>query len=214
MKSEKSIIYKIATYIAMPFYAILIKTKSEGEHFIPTKGPIILVSNHISFLDPLAIGFLARRRKRQISFLAKGSLFKNPVLRWFFYQCHQIPVYRDSDRAADSLIEAENALANGACICFYPEATISSTEQLLPIKSGAIRLAQKTGVEIVVVGTYGAHRVWTKGSRFKFKFRTKHTMILSKAYKIDPKEDIESAKMVLAERMKVLADLAKQRQGK
>ena len=146
--------------------------------------------------------------------MAKDALFKNPILRWFFTQCHQIPVHRGTDKAADSLIDAEKALKKGACICFYPEATISNNEELLPIKSGAIRLAQKTGCEVVVIGTYGAHRIWTKGSGFRLKFRTKHTMIVSKGYKIDPDQNIETAKKELAAKMTELAQTAKKRQGK
>lgn len=214
MKSENSIIYKMAACIAMPIYSLLIKQSSEGEHFIPTSGPVILVSNHISFLDPLAIGFLAKRRKRQVSFLAKDSLFKNPVLRWFFTKCHQIPVYRGTDKAKDSLLAAADAIKEGACICFYPEATISSTTELLPLKSGALRLAQNSGVEIVVVGTYGAHRIWTKGSGLRLKFRTRHTIIVSKAYKVEPDKDLELAKTELAQKMTELVNIAKQRQGK
>ena len=213
MKSEKSLVYSITSFFALPIYSLLVNTKIEGEHFIVKDGPVIIVSNHISFIDPLALCYLLRRRKRQVTFLAKDSLFKNRLLGWFFRQCQQIPVSRETDNAKNSLIHANEALNIGKCVAIYPEGTISDTNNLLAIKSGALRLAQSSGAEIVVIGTYGANKIWTKGSRPNFKLRSKHAMIVSKGYKIDKDANIEEEKIKLANRMSSLALQARKKLG-
>ena len=184
MKNKKSIMYSICSYLILPIYKVLVKEIIEGEHFIPTQEPVIIISNHISFIDPLNMAYLLKRRKRQVSFLAKDSLFENLILRWFLNHCQQIPVSRDSDRS-----------------------------KLLPLKSGALRLAQKSGVEIIVIGTYGAHKIWTKGSRVKFRFRTKNSIVVSKGFKISKDQDIEQARKDLYIKMTDLVLKAKQKLG-
>ncbi|MBP9116251.1 MAG: 1-acyl-sn-glycerol-3-phosphate acyltransferase [Acidimicrobiia bacterium] len=213
MKNKKSIMYSICSYLILPIYKVLVKEIIEGEHFIPTQEPVIIISNHISFIDPLNMAYLLKRRKRQVSFLAKDSLFENLILRWFLNHCQQIPVSRDSDRSKDSLLLAEEALAKGKCVGIYPEATISDLTKLLPLKSGALRLAQKSGVEIIVIGTYGAHKIWTKGSRVKFRFRTKNSIVVSKGFKVSKDQDIEQARKDLYIKMTDLVLKAKQKLG-
>ena len=184
MKNKKSIMYSICSYLILPIYKVLVKEIIEGEHFIPTQEPVIIISNHISFIDPLNMAYLLKRRKRQVSFLAK-----------------------------DSLLLAEEALAKGKCVGIYPEATISDLTKLLPLKSGALRLAQKSGVEIIVIGTYGAHKIWTKGSRVKFRFRTKNSIVVSKGFKVSKDQDIEQARKDLYIKMTDLVLKAKQKLG-
>ena len=75
----------------------------EGAHRIPVRGPVILASNHTSYLDPFALGHLAELRHRRLRFLAKRELFDKrltgTILRW----AHQIPVARETADAAGSL---------------------------------------------------------------------------------------------------------------
>lgn len=213
MSKKPLLLYFVARSIILPFYVLLIKTKIEGEHFIPKKGPLILASNHISFIDPLALGYLGRRRKRQIHFLAKDSMFKNPILRWFFLSCGQIPVQRNTEKAADALIHAEQALRAGQVVGIYPESTMPDDLVQLPIKSGTIRLSQKTGAPIVVVGTWGAQETWRKGRKPKPRFRRPHMMVVLPPYVVDPAEELEQARTFLANRMLESTKTAKMKLG-
>lgn len=211
MTKKTSIVYVLAREFILPFYALFVKTRIEGEHFLKKVGPVVLVSNHISFIDPLALGYLGRRRKRQIHFLAKASMFENPILRWFFLKCGQIPVERNTERAQDSLIHAKEALLDGRVVGIYPESTISEDLELLPIKSGAVRLAIQTGAEIVVVGTWGAQDTWRKGKKPMPRFRRKHMMVVLPPYKVDQNTDVEIARDELANKMKQATSIAKEK---
>lgn len=202
MSRNHSIVYSLASWVALPFYSFFVKTVIEGEHFIPKDGPVVIASNHISFLDPLALGYLLRRRKRQIHFLAKEDLFKNPLLAKFFLACGQIPVARGAHNASEALVHAHRSLEKGHCVAIYPEGTMPNDLVQLPIKSGAIRLAQESGAPLVVVGSWGAHEIWRKGMRPRLRFRHKHVLVVQPPVQIDSDEDVESYKETLAEKMR------------
>ena len=118
----------------------------DGAHLIPVHGPVILASNHVSYLDPLALGYLADRRHRRVRFLAKRELFDKHVMGAVLRQAHQIPVARDTAEAAGSLDAAVAALAAGECVCVFPEGTISLDLEPMAGKTGTARLAAATAV--------------------------------------------------------------------
>jgi 1-acyl-sn-glycerol-3-phosphate acyltransferase len=194
--------YQIAEWIALPFVTIFTKTVIEGEHFLPKTGSVILVSNHISFVDPLTLGLLGHRRKRQVHFLAKDALFKKTLLRWFFTSCGQIPVARGTNNASDSLIHAQRALDKGQCVGIFPEGTMPDDLVQLPIKSGAVRLAQKTAAPIVVVGIWGGHEIWRKDHRPHFGFRRRCVVVVTPPYSVDENISIDELREELAMKMK------------
>lgn len=213
MPSNHSIVYSLASWIALPPYVLTVKTIIEGEHFVPREGPVILVSNHISFIDPLSLGYLGRRRHRQIHFLAKDGLFNNRIFGAFLRACGQIPVARGTQKASESLNSARQSLKKGHVVGIYPEATMPDDLVQLPIKSGALRLAQETGAPIVVVGTWGAHEVWRKGYRPRLRFRHRHAMVVLPSYIVNPDADIETARVDLADKMKKATQQAQQLKG-
>ncbi len=181
---------------------MLIKTKIEGEHFIPLNEPIILVSNHISYLDGFALGYLARRRKRQVHFLAKEEIFKNPILKKVLLSAGQIPVARRTENAKDALRYAKQSLQNGHIVGIFPEATMPTDLVQLPIRTGAIRLSQDTQVPIVVIGMWGAHEIFRKGSKPRLKIRHKHAIVVTKGYIVDTEITLDKAREDLENRMK------------
>ncbi|HMS24331.1 MAG TPA: lysophospholipid acyltransferase family protein [Acidimicrobiia bacterium] len=213
MSRRFSIVYSLASAVALPLYSLVARTHIEGEHFVPSKGGAILASNHISFVDPLSLGCLVHRRKRQVHFLAKDSLFKNPILRWFFTSAGAIPVARNTVQAADSLIHAQAALQRGHLVAIYPEATMSADLVQLPIKSGALRLAVQASVPIVVVGVWGSQDIWRKGHRPHFRFRRPLAMVVLPPYTLAADEDIDKGREVLAEKMLHATALAKAKLG-
>lgn len=213
MHKRTSIVYSLARLVILPIYFIFVKTIIEGEHFVPREGRVILVSNHISFIDPICLGYLGYRRKRQVHFLAKDSLFKFKILKWFFTAAGQIPVERGTERAADSLIHARASLENNSVVGIYPESTMPEDLIQLPIKSGALRLSQETGAPIVVVGTWGAHNTWRKGKKPRPRFRSTHAVVVLPPYKIEPEQNIDEAREVLAEKMAEATLKAKRKLG-
>jgi 1-acyl-sn-glycerol-3-phosphate acyltransferase len=165
----------------------------EGAHRIPVRGPVILASNHTSYLDPMVLGHLADLRHRHLRFLAKRELFDKrmmgTVLRW----AHQIPVARDTADAAGSLDAAVAALQAGECVCVFPEGTISLDLEPMEGKTGTARLAAAAGVPVTPVGLWGAHRILFKGRKPRWRWGIAETVVVGDPVRFRPDEDMSAA---------------------
>lgn len=131
-------------------------------------GPLLIVSNHPNdLLDPVLI---ASTYKRQLSFLAKSTIFKGTLFKSLLRSLSMIPLYRKQDAASDMGKNEESfktvieALKEGRAILIFPEGTSSNERRMAPIKSGAARMALQAedanqwnlGVKIQPIGiTYG-----------------------------------------------------------
>ncbi|GAA1396411.1 lysophospholipid acyltransferase family protein [Luteococcus peritonei] len=130
-------------------------------HKIPAEGGVLVVSNHISNYDPLALGDYLIFNGRWPRFLGKSDLWKVPVVGFFARGCRQIPVERNTSRAGDSLQHARQALADGELVAIYPEGTITADPDGWPMtpRSGAARLALETRCPVLPVGQWGANQI-------------------------------------------------------
>jgi 1-acyl-sn-glycerol-3-phosphate acyltransferase len=165
----------------------------EGAHRIPVRGPVILASNHVSYLDALVLGYLADRRHRRLRFLAKRELFEKPVMGAVLRRAHQIPVARDSAAAAGSLDAAVAALRAGECVCVFPEGTISLDLEPMAGKTGTARLAAATGVPVTPVGLWGAQRILFKGRKPRWRWGVAEVVVVGDPVRVAADDDIREA---------------------
>lgn len=133
----------------------------EGMRHIPERGGALLVANHISHLDPIYSGLIVHRAKRVPRFLAKHSLWKTPVLGRALAGSGQIPVYRESADAQQSLREGTAALQDGKIVIIYPEGTITRDPGQWPMhaRTGVASLALTADVPVVPMVHWGTSRV-------------------------------------------------------
>lgn len=145
-----------------PLTRLLGRRRFEGLEHIPQVGPVLVVCNHISYLDPIYTAVYVHRRGRIPRFLAKESLWRVPVVRWVMAGAGQIPVARGSSAAGDSLRRAEQALADGKAVLIYPEGTITRDPEHWPMMAhtGVARLALSSNVPVVPVVHWGTQRVY------------------------------------------------------
>src|SRR4029453_8452748 len=136
---------------------------------VPQTGGVILVANHISNADPVAIGQFLAFSGRWPRFLAKASLFEIPVVGRIIAACGQIPGQREAAQSQDGLIVAAQAVEQGRALVIYPEGTITRDPDLWPMrgKTGAARLAFTTGCPVVPIGQWGAQELMP-GRRLSF----------------------------------------------
>src|SRR6266508_550109 len=153
------LLYGLARNVLLPPLHFGIRWTIDGAQRIPVRGPVILASNHVSYLDPLVLAYLADRRHRKLRFLAKAELFDKRGLGPALRGIHQIPVQRGTSSASGSLTHAEEALGRGECVAVFPEGTISLDLEPMVGKSGTARLAAATGVPVTPVGLWGTHRI-------------------------------------------------------
>jgi 1-acyl-sn-glycerol-3-phosphate acyltransferase len=165
----------------------------EGAQRIPVRGPVILASNHVSYLDPLVLGFLADRRHRRVRFLAKHELFEKVPMGAILRAARQIPVSRDTTDAAGSLDAAIRAMRAGECIGVFPEGTISLDLDPMVGKTGTARLAAATGVAIMPIGLWGAQRILFKGRKPRWRRGIAETVVVGDPIRVGPDEDVRVA---------------------
>jgi len=108
-----------------------------GSDAVPCEGAVLVVPNHDSQWDPIAVA-LALRRRRRLRFLARANLWKIPGLGPLLYALHQIPIERGTGDAK-ALEEALDALRAGEALCVFPEGKLSGGEALRA-RSGVARL--------------------------------------------------------------------------
>ena len=162
-----------------------LRWRVEGLERVPATGPVLLASNHLSYVDPIAIGNLVHLAGRRVRFLAKSELFRNRLLAAALRKLGQIPVERGTGDAG-ALDAAAAALKAGQCVHVFPEGTISDDLEPMAGKTGLARLARAAGVDVVPVGLWGTHRVMPPGGRKAQRFRTPIVMVVGETVPVGP----------------------------
>lgn len=139
-----------------------------GTEHIPALGPVILVANHRSYFDPLAVGMAVASVGRPARFLGKKEVFDAPVVGDVARALGGIRVERGTG-SDQPLEEATQALAAGEMVVVMPQGTIprgrAFFNPVLQGRWGAARLAADTGAPVVPIGLWGTERVWPRSSR-------------------------------------------------
>lgn len=136
---------------------IWLKRDWHGGENVPTTGPVLIVSNHISYLDALVLAHFLYENGRAARFLGKESLFRTPIIGRVISAAGQVPVHRESDGASDAIDSAVKLLELGHCVGVYPEGTLTRDENLWPMlaKTGAARIAIKSNAPVIPVAQWG-----------------------------------------------------------
>ncbi len=160
---------RLLLMLAQPQIFPWVRFGIDGLENLPTDGPAILVGNHRSYFDPLAISFLLARRGRPARFLGKKEVFDAPLVGDVVTALGGIRVDRGTGSDAP-LRAAEDALAAGEMVALMPQGTIPRGPAFfnpeLQGRWGAVRLAQATGAPIIPIGLWGTEQVWPRSSRF------------------------------------------------
>lgn len=158
----------VLDYVARPLARLALRPSVHGAHFVPGSGPVILASNHLSFVDSVVIPLAL---SRPVTFLAKSEYFEGTGLsgwlsRRFFLAMGHVPVQRGHGRAAWGAVRvAQGVLARGGALAIYPEGTRSLDGRLYRGRTGVARLTLLTGAPVVPVALVGTERVQPVGSR-------------------------------------------------
>ena len=139
-----------------------------GTDHIPRQGPAIVVANHRSYFDAIALGLTVMRAGRLPRSLAKKEIFDAPVLGQLAKVMGQIMVDREGAGGA-ALAQAIHAVRGGEVVVILPQATIPRGDAFfspkLEGKTGAARLAAETGAPVIPIGIWGTEKVWPRSAR-------------------------------------------------
>ena len=177
-----------------------------GTHHVPTDGPAVLASNHISFVDFVFVGLAANRRGRLVRFMAKQAVFDHPVSAPLMRAMRHIPVDRSSGAAAYR--RATRALNDGQLVGVFPEATISRAWTLKAFMPGAAALAIREQVPLIPVVTWGGQRILTVDGRHSLRRGKAVTVLVGAPMHPRPEAAIDDVTAELQHRLQDLLDEA------
>ena len=166
---------RLCVVLIYPIAGLFFKIRWHRLDRIPATGGVLITVNHISQADTLTMARFVWQSGRIPRFLIKSTVFGWPVLGRMMTGAGQLPVYRHTGQAQQTLSKAEEALRRGECVIIYPEGTITQDPDYLPMqaKTGAARLALACpDIPVVPVGQWGAHK--TLGRRGHFRPLPRH----------------------------------------
>jgi 1-acyl-sn-glycerol-3-phosphate acyltransferase len=173
------VLYLIARFVLRPVFLLAFRPTITGRENVPATGPFIIASNHLSFIDSMAIPLMAPRR---VGYLAKAEYFTGSGIggwlsRTLFTALGALPVERETHRAAQEALDtAMTVLRAGGGFGIYPEGTRSRDGRLARGKTGVAWLALTADCPVVPVAVAGTDRIqpigasWPRPHRFSVTF--------------------------------------------
>jgi 1-acyl-sn-glycerol-3-phosphate acyltransferase len=162
-------LYLLTRTVLAPVARLIYRPVIEGRENIPRTGPLVLASNHLSFIDSFVIPLVAPRR---VVFLAKSEYFtghgiRGLWMRWIFTVLGAVPVQRGGTLGAaqEALDSALEILEEGLAFAIYPEGTRSRDGRLYRGRTGVAWLALTAGCPVVPVALSGTQDIQPLGSR-------------------------------------------------
>ena len=143
-------------------FAVWLRYRARGLELVPKEGGGLVLCNHQSFLDPLLVGMPLQR---PVSYLARDSLFRIPVIGWILRHTYVMPINRDVAGTA-GLRETLRRMEQGYLVGVFPEGTRSPDGTVQAFKPGFVALVRRMTLPIHPVGVAGADRALGKGSWF------------------------------------------------
>jgi 1-acyl-sn-glycerol-3-phosphate acyltransferase len=186
----------------MAAFSLGFSVRFRGGGNVPRQGPALLIANHQSFLDPLAIGLAT---PRQLCFLARKTLFNNPQFGGYLRSVGCVAVDQEGF-AREGLQTTLDLLKEGKAVLVFPEGERTATGQMLSFKPGVHLLMKRSAVPVVPVGIAGAFEAYPRMRRLPrlsplFMPATNATVAVSVGPALNPHRYIDWP------RKKVLEDL-------
>ena len=143
--------YGFARGLCLIVFRLLFRYRSFHQERIPGSGPVIVAANHVSYLDPVALGI---GMQRPLTYLAKKQLFAIPVLGRIITWCGAYPLDREAGGVA-AVRAALRVLKDGRCVGIFPEGTRNLHGEAEE-KGGAALLAALSGAPVVPAAIVGS----------------------------------------------------------
>jgi 1-acyl-sn-glycerol-3-phosphate acyltransferase len=149
--------YRAVQYVTATLAVVLMRWRATGRENVPESGGLLLISNHLSFLD---VFFLGIPLQRPLNYVARSTLFV-PVLGTLIRSVGGFPIQREG-MGASGMKETLRRLRKGGIVTLFPEGTRSADGDLGPLKPGIAVLVARAGVPVVPVGLAGTFEVWPR----------------------------------------------------
>jgi 1-acyl-sn-glycerol-3-phosphate acyltransferase len=153
-----SLIYTIGRQLFRFFFRSYFRWQVFYPDRVPQKGRAILAANHASFLDPPLVGSAA---KREISYLARETLFRFPGIGWLLRKVNAVPIDREGGGPA-GLKTILDRLSKEEAIVLFPEGTRTRDGQLQKARSGIGLIVIKSGAPVIPIRIWGTYEAYSR----------------------------------------------------
>ncbi len=154
--------FRVFQYAVRAFLFPLFRYRRRGWRRIPDGGPVLLVSNHASHLDPVMVGAATERR---LFYLARSTLFRPRLFAWFIRSFGAVPIEREG-HGLGGVKTTLALLREGCAVVVFPEGTRTRDGSIGPLRGGFVNVAKRTAVSVVPVWVDGTFEVLPRGRRF------------------------------------------------
>jgi len=155
-------LYFLVWITSRMIFSLFYDIKISGVENLPDSG-CILASNHASFFDPPAIG---SSLPNPIYYLARKSLWNNPIIKWGFDRLNCIPVDQEKPDMT-GLKRMIQVVRDGNAVIMFPEGTRTHDGQLRPAQPGIGMVVAKTGAPVVPIRIYGTFEAFPRTGKLR-----------------------------------------------
>ncbi|MBY0231634.1 MAG: 1-acyl-sn-glycerol-3-phosphate acyltransferase [Gemmataceae bacterium] len=142
--------------VAFPLFTLASSFRMAGQRHMPRSGPVLIIANHTSYLDPILVGLAVRR---PIRYLARKTLFRHPLFSALITNLGAVPIDQEGF-AREGLQTSIRLLQGGEPLVVFPEGERTPHGQMIPFKPGVLLLLKKAPVPILPVGIAGAYEAF------------------------------------------------------
>lgn len=154
--------YQLWRWILKVVAVLVYRVSYTGRENIPATGGVLVVSNHQSHFDPPLVGIGSTR---QMSYVARETLFRVPLFGRFIKSVGAIPIDRDGI-GLSGIKESLKLLRRGEMVVIFPEGTRTSDGEIAPFRPGFTTLAARTNAAILPAAIEGAYQAWPRSKKF------------------------------------------------
>lgn len=154
--------YEVNRYIVWAWWKLFWRHRHVHPERLPAHGPVLIVANHQSFLDPVSLTVAVTQR--HVDFLARAGLFKNPFFRWLITSLNAVPLAEGrADAAAIKTVIARLKL--GHAVLLFPEGARTNDGAVHEFKRGFAILAKRADCPVLPAAIEGAYDTWPRGKK-------------------------------------------------
>ena len=154
--------YRFCRFLYRVYFYLYHRGRVYNAERLPAQGAFILAGNHVSFLDPPFFGLACQR---EAFFMARDTLFRNPLANWILRSWNCVPINRDRGDIG-AMRTVLRMLGEGKAVLMFPEGTRSEGGELQEARAGIGMIAARAKVPIVPMRIFGTDRALPRGANF------------------------------------------------
>jgi 1-acyl-sn-glycerol-3-phosphate acyltransferase len=154
----EALFYDASFWLSAVTFTLGFSYRSLGLQHVPARGPALFIANHQSYFDPVIIGLAVRRH---LSYLARDTLFDNPLFAWLIRTLQAVPIHQDG-LGIDGLRSILKLLQAGKAVLVFPEGERCADGRVHPLQAGIQLLIKRTLAPVIPIGIAGAFEAWPR----------------------------------------------------